>query len=766
MANRPNKAPGSKSLPSKEDILNFIKREYSAQSRRTKIGKREIAKAFDIKGDSKVALKALLKELEIEKAVGRKGKGFNLAGDLPPMVLANITGIDRNGDLIAVPSEWDIQRDGAIPSIHIRSANRGRLKGPSARVGDSALIRVDASNANKTSPPSGRIVKIVGKVQSKLVGVYKCKTGQLDGILLPVEKKGLDREIIVKSGDQGTASDNDLVIASLTKSGQFGVYFAKIIEVVGSLESEKSISLIAVHTHGIPDQFSSTALAEAEAALPATLESSHGIVREDWRSTPLITIDPEDAKDHDDAVHAVRDTDPANSGGYVVTIAIADVSSYVFQGSALDREALERGNSVYFPDRVVPMLPERISNDLCSLKPNEDRPALAVKITIGADGRKKKHSFHRILMRSAAKLSYSRAQSLIDGNSADEDKPLIEKILKPLWEAWSLQLSERNDRAPLELNLPERKLKLKADGSLDLVYIPPRLDAHRLVEDFMIMANVAAAETLESLQTPLIYRVHDEPSAEKLRAFGEVLASIGFKMTLQGALRPEFFNRILLKIEGSQHQAFVNDIVLRSQAQAEYSSGNYGHFGLNLRKYAHFTSPIRRYADLIVHRALINGLKLGPDGLNSETISKLPEIAASISAAERRAMHAERETIDRLIANHLAGQIGTEFAGRISGVTRSGLFIKLDDNGADGFIPAATIGKDYYRYDEAKHSLIGQQGSKTFRLGDKIRVKLVEASPVAGALRFAVLTEEKYADPFSTKIKKRAKSISGKKNRR
>ena len=766
MANRPNKALGTKSLPSKQEILDFIKSQSSEQSRPIKIGKREIAKAFDIKGNSRIALKALLKELEIEKAVGRTGKTFKPAGRLPSMVLANITRIDHNGDLVAVPAEWDIELDGPIPSIHIRSPNKGRTKSPSARVGDTALIRIDAANTNKTNANSGRIVKIVGKVQTKIVGVYKSKAGQADGILLPVEKKGLDREIIVKSGDQSTASDNDLVIASLTKSGQFGVYFAKIIEIVGSLASEKSISLIAVHTHGIPDQFSSTALAEAELARPATLESSHGIKREDWRSTPFITIDPEDAKDHDDAVHAIRDTAPDNSGGYIVTIAIADVSSYVSQSSALDREALERGNSVYFPDRVVPMLPEKISNDLCSLKPNKDRPALAVKITIGADGRKKKHSFHRILMRSAAKLSYSRAQSLIDGNSADGYTPLIEKILKPLWGAWSLQLSERNDRAPLELNLPERKLKLKADGSLDLVYIPPRLDAHRLIEDFMILANVAAAETLESLQTPLIYRVHDEPSAEKLRAFGEVLASIGFKMTLQGALRPEFFNRILLKIEGSPHQAFVNDIVLRSQAQAEYSNENYGHFGLNLRKYAHFTSPIRRYADLIVHRALIQGLKLGPDGLNGDTISKLPEIAATISAAERRAMHAERETIDRLIANHLAGQIGAEFSGRISGVTRSGMFIKLDDNGADGFIPAATIGKDYYRYDEAKHSLIGQHGSKTFRLGDNIRVKLVEASPVAGALRFAVLTEEKYVGSCSTKTKKRSKPNSDKKNRR
>ena len=370
-------------------------------------------------------------------------------------------------------------------------------------------------------------------------------------------------------------------------------------------------------------------------------------------------------------------------------------------GSALDREALERGNSVYFPDRVVPMLPERISNDLCSLRPAEDRPALAVRMIVGPDGRKKRHSFHRIMMRSAAKLSYQQAQAAIDGRPDGAAQPLLDPVLRPLWAAYGALKRARDAREPLFLDLPERKILLNPDGTVDRISVPERLEAHRLIEEFMIQANVAAAETLEKADSDLIYRVHDEPSLEKMRGLGEVLASIGRKLPKDGALQPALFNRILASVEGTEHQLFINEVVLRSQSQAEYAAENYGHFGLNLRRYAHFTSPIRRYADLVVHRALIRALKLGEGGLPAgTTLEELVEVAARISAAERRAMAAERETVDRLIAHHLADRIGAAFDGQISGVTRAGLFIKLNETGADGFIPASTIGADYYRFDE------------------------------------------------------------------
>jgi ribonuclease R len=404
-----------------------------------------------------------------------------------------------------------------------------------------------------------------------------------------------------------------------------------------------------------------------------------------------------------------------------------------------------RGNSVYFPDRVIPMLPERISNDLCSLRPNEDRAALAVRMTVGADGRKRAHSFHRVLIRSAAKLSYQQAQTAVDGWPDETTGPLFGGVLEPLYIAYRALKRARDARSPLDLDIPERKIVLTAHNTVDRVMTPERLDSHRLIEEFMILANVAAAETLERTSMPLIYRVHDEPDMERVNALREFLKTLDISLPKAGALRSEQFNHILARVKGRDVEKLVNEVVLRTQAQAEYAAENYGHFGLNLRRYAHFTSPIRRYADLVVHRGLIRAGRLGEDGLpDGEDVRTLGEISATISAAERRAMKAERETFDRLLAHFLADRVGATFDAHISGVTRAGLFVKLDDTGADGFIPARTIGTEYFRYHEDRHALIGSRSGETYRLGDCVSVKLVEAAPVAGALRFELLSEGRY----------------------
>ena len=496
------------------------------------------------------------------------------------------------------------------------------------------------------------------------------------------------------------------------------------------------MSLIALTTHHIPHVFSQAALKEAEAARPVRLAAP----REDWHSLPLVTIDPPDAKDHDDAVHAAPDSDPANPGGFVVTVAIADVAAYVRPGSALDRDALERGNSVYFPDRVVPMLPERISNDLCSLRPLEDRPALAVRMIVSAEGRKRAHSFHRIMMRSAARLSYEQAQAAIEGRPDETTAPLLDSVLRPIYAAHGVIKIERVRRDPLDLDLLERKLILDKKGRLAEVRWPERLEAHRLIEEFMILANVAAAETLEARHSPLIYRAHDAPSVEKLNDLVKFLGTIGVKLAKGDRVRPSHFNGVLSRVRGQAVEALVNEVVLRAQAQAEYSHENYGHFGLNLRRYAHFTSPIRRYADLIVHRALIRALDLGEGGLSDMRAGELAQVAEHISAAERRAMAAERETVDRLVAAHLADRVGAVFEARVAGVTRVGLFVKLNENGADGFVPAGTLGDDYFRYEEATRSLVGTRSGVTYRLGDAVQARLVEAAPFAGALRFEIVS--------------------------
>ncbi len=712
-------------LPSREELLAFI-RERSG-----KVGTREIARAFGAKNADRAALNRMLRELAEEGHIDRQRKRLHRAGALPPVVLADITGRDSDGEFLARPTEWDVEAHGEAPVIRIVTPRRAR-PGEVAGVGDRTLVRIEQSGEEM----SGRVIKLIDRAKHRVLGIFRSLPGG-GGRLVPIDKKQLGRELSISAGATGGAIDGDLVAVEVARHGRLGLATGSVIERLGSIKSERAVSLIAIHAHGIPQAFSRAALAEADAARPVSI-GGHNERREEWRAVPFVTIDPPDAKDHDDAVHAAPDADARNPGGHIVTVAIADVAHYVRPGSALDRAAAERGNSVYFPDRVVPMLPERISNDLCSLRPDEDRPALAVRMVIGADGRKRSHTFHRVLIRSAARLHYEQAQLAVSGRPDETTEPIVQKVLEPLYAAYRAVRHARDEREPLDLEIPERKIVLKSDGSVDRVIMPQRLEAHRLIEEFMILANVAAAETCERARVPLIYRVHDEPAPEKINALREFLATLDISLPKGGTLRPGGFNRILARVKGRDVERLVNEVVLRSQAQAEYSAENFGHFGLNLRRYAHFTSPIRRYADLIVHRALIRALALGTDGLAGDVDAPgLSEIAANISATERRAMKAERETADRLIAHFLADRVGAVFDGHISGVTRAGLFVELDETGADGFIPARHIGDEYFRFHEPSRAFVGS--SRAHRLGDPVTVELVEAAPVAGALRFKLV---------------------------
>jgi ribonuclease R len=723
------------SLPSKADILAFIGNKPG------KVGTREIARAFGLKNALRADLKRLLRELADEGSIEKRRKKLHHAGALPSTVLADITKRDSDGDLIATPDEWDEEAHGAAPKIRIHMPRNAR-PGEAAGLGDRVLLRVEETEDDEGIRHRGRVIRIIDHPKHRVLGIFR-KIQHGGGRLEPVDKKMLSRELAIPAGATANAEDGDLIAVETSRAQRLGLPTGRVVERLGSLKSERAVSLIAIHAHGIPSVFRRETQQESDAAKAATL---HG--REDWRNLPFITIDPPDAKDHDDAVYAEPDTASNNHGGYIVNVAIADVAHYVMPGSALDREALTRGNSVYFPDRVVPMLPERISNDLCSLRPQEDRAALAVRMVVGADGRKRSHTFHRILMRSAAKLSYQQAQSAIGGRTDENTETLVKPVLTPLYAAYEAMARARADRQPLDLDLPERKILLNGAGTVDRVITPERLEAHRLIEEFMILANVAAAETLERARVPLIYRVHDDPAMEKVQALREFLATLDIPFAKGGVLKAESFNRILARVKDHDAEQLVNEVVLRTQAQAEYAAENYGHFGLNLRRYAHFTSPIRRYADLIVHRGLIRALKLGHDGLPDGTDQKaLAEVSAQISATERRAMLAERETNDRLIAHFLADRIGASFDGRISGVTRAGLFVKLRDTGADGFVPARTIGDEYFHYDEKGHAMVGSRSGETYRLGDPVTVKLVEAAPVAGALRFKILSEGRHGRP-------------------
>lgn len=739
-------------LPTRDEVLKFIEENPD------RAGKRDLAKAFNIKGDARVYLKDLLRELGDEGLLEKRARRLSRPGTLPPISVLNIIGRDNDGGLISRPAEWDEENYGKPPVVTIRRTRLNKSSdGQAVGVGDRVLAKIFRNKDNDGPEYSARVIKVVDQSSNAVLGVLR-KLSNGEWRLEPVNRKQPEVQLDPKS--LADAESGDLVEVELTSSRRYGLPSGKVRQVVGSIDSEKALSMIAIHEHEIPHIFPDDVIREAEAAKPATLDG-----REDWRELPLLTIDPSDAKDHDDAVYAEPDTDPDNVGGHVVVVAIADVAAYVRPNSALDREALKRGNSVYFPDRVVPMLPERISNDLCSLRELEDRPSLAVRMVFDANGHKKSHKFHRILMRSAAKLAYAQAQAAIDGATDEKTAPILDTILKPLWAAYGALKRGRDAREPLELDLPEKKILLGPDGKVDKVIVPERLDAHKLIEEFMIQANVAAAEVLEAHRQPLIFRIHDEPALAKQESLREFLRTLEINLAKGLTLKPAQFNRILEAVDGTDHQDLVNQVVLRTQSQAIYSPDNIGHFGLHLRKYAHFTSPIRRYADLTVHRALIKALGFGKDGLTTDEEAHLEETAALISSTERRAMLAERETVDRLIAHFLAAHLGDEYEGRVTGVTKAGLFVSLATYGADGLVPISTLGNEYYLYDEANHALAGEKSGKGFRLGDNVTVRLVEALPVAGALRFEMVSEP-HSLPMSTRSHHKAsKGMRGRKGK-
>jgi ribonuclease R len=517
---------------------------------------------------------------------------------------------------------------------------------------------------------------------------------------------------------------------------RYGPKRGKVLEVVGREDDPRAASLIAIHARGIPTGFPPDAEAEAEAAQPPTLAG-----RTDLRAMPLVTIDPPDARDHDDAVYAEPDDDPRNPGGWIVWVAIADVAAYVRPGSALDAVARDKSNSVYFPDRVEPMLPEVLSAGLCSLREGEPRACLAVRMVFGRDGRKRSHRFHRGLMRSAAKLSYEEAQAAIDGRPDDRAQPLMERVLTPLFAAYAVLKFGRDLRAPLEIESAERRIHFGADGQIASITPRASLPAHKLIEEFMIQANVCAAETLEQRRTPLIYRVHDTPSDEKIQALVDFLDTLGIAWSKGQRPTTERFDKLLAQTRGGPHADIVNEVVLRTQMQAIYDTDNIGHFGLNLDRYAHFTSPIRRYADLVVHRGLIRALGLGDDGLTDTDVVRMKETAEHITMAERRAMAAERDATDRYVAAFLSERVGAEFQGRITGVTRFGLFVRLAETGADGLVPISSLGGEYFRHDERAHALVGERTGGRWRLGREVDVRLKEAVPITGGLLFEMLSD-------------------------
>ena len=697
-------------IPSKTEILDWIAENPA------KTAKRDIAKAFGIKGAARIDLKRLLRELEDEGQLQKRKSSYRDASKLPPVSVLQVLGPDADGDLFAKPLEWAGAGD-APRILMVMKASE-----PALGAGDRILGRLTEVTGEDYAY-TGRLIRQIGANPLRILGVFRVAAE--GGRIVPVDK-GSQKEWTVAAGATEGAKDGELVEAEQAgPKGRMGLPKARIVARLGDPTQPRAVSLIAIHQHGIPDHFPDDVIAEADSAEPAGLNG-----RDDLRGLPLITIDPWDARDHDDACCAI----PNGEGGFALWVAIADVAHYVTPGSGLDREARTRGNSTYFPDRVVPMLPDRLSGDLCSLHEGVPRACIAVEMQIDRDGNKTSHRFVRGLMMSPASLNYEEVQAAMDGDVNAKVAPLLKDVIRPLYGCYDALKKAREKRQPLELDLPERKIILNEAGKVEDVAFKDRLDAHRLIEEFMVLANVAAAETLVEKKTALLFRVHEEPSQEKLDALRETAGASGLILAKGQVLKTAHLNRLLDQAAGTDDAELINIATLRSMTQAYYNPENFGHFGLALQAYAHFTSPIRRYSDLIVHRALVTAHGWGSDGLTPEDTAQLADTAQAISDTERRSMVAERDTTDRYLAAFLNDRVGAVMGGRISGIAKFGVFVKLDETGADGMIPIRNLGDEYFHYDADSQTLMGSDTGVVITLGQRVTVKLIEAAPVTGGL--------------------------------
>ena len=738
------------SMPQKKaDILAWI----SANPKQ--LDKSDISKAFRLKGSERTALNRILKELESEgKFVGAqkdKDDREKMIGKFPPVSVLRVIEIDESGDLFLQPENWD--RKDKPPRILMAVRPDEAPLG----LGDQILARV-ASVLDEEHQYEARPIRRIEKTHTKILGIYRSKG--TSGRIVPIDKSG--KEWRVAKEEENGAKDGELVeaIRSGPKS-RMGLPQARIIKCLGNPSAQRAISSIAIHQHNIEDTFSQQVLKEAKLSTDYKLTE-----RKDLCHLPFITIDPDGARDHDDAVFAQADSDPKNKGGFLIWVAIADVAHYVRPGTALDQTARKRGNSTYFPDRVVPMLPEVLSADLCSLQEGARRPCLAVCLRIDSKGNKIAHEFYRAIICSVASLTYEEVQHGVEGTPNDRVLPLLEAVIRPLYKAYSALCVERQKRQPLELELPERLICLNKSGDVTGVKFKDRLDAHKLIEEFMILANVAAAECLVAKREPCLFRIHQEPEKEKIEALRDTAQSVGLNLARGQILKTKHLNQLLRQAEKQNEAELLSMSILRAMTQAYYSRENFGHFGLALRAYAHFTSPIRRYADLVVHRALIRAHKWGEGGLTQEEEATLEKTSDQISISERRSMAAERDTLDRYLAIYLSKKIGNEFSGRISGVVKFGVFVRLDETGAEGLVPIRSLGREYFTLDKKFNRLMGSESGFKLSLGQNVTVRLAEATSENGGIIFELLTVEGSTVPSRFAGKSRLKKRGAFKNTR
>jgi ribonuclease R len=707
--------------------------------------RRDIARAFRIKGADRRHLKELLKELELKGQLERKGKSYK-SKSIDNLVVVEFVGEDPEGDLIAVPihdAQEDYYKSIILDLSHFKPAHFG--------VGDKLVVRVSQADEGHYVGKVIRKLEVEGKT---LVGVIE-QMNRDRWVIRPVNRR--DRNVYMADiSEIPSIQDGELVEAEIVHDSSSQRPTAIVREVLESSDfMQKKLSVIAIHTYDLPYKFPDDVLKLSERCQPPDLSD-----RIDLRHVPLVTIDDEDARDHDDAVWAGPDANPKNPGGWHIIVAIADVSYFVKSLDAIDFEALARSNSVYFPDQVIPMLPERLSNELCSLKPNVDRPCLAVNLYINGQGELARYDFFRTMIRSHGKLTYKDVQASIEQRPNKIDESLQAHVIPDLYRAYKVLKRAKDKRGPLDLDLPERKIVLSPEGRIESVLPRARFDSHRLIEEMMILANTAAAKLLSDKQIPTLYRVHDEPDPEKIEELRSFLKGTSVSLPKGQVMRPQNFNTILNKVADTPAAHAINELVLRSQAQAVYSPDNIGHFGLNLARYCHFTSPIRRYADLIVHRGILSLLEKDTAHY-PYNVERLVGIGEEVSEKERRAAKAENETIDRYVAHFLEDRVGDVLEAKISGITEFAVFLTLEETGASGILPLRNLSGDYYQYDSKRHTLMGRKTKHKLTLGDRIDVRLESADLFTGGLVFSQIfnpTVKKGFQNFSKKGKKVRKS--------
>jgi len=562
----------------------------------------------------------------------------------------------------------------------------------------------------------GRLVEVLERVTNEVVGTF----GRDKGIDVIVCEGESEARVLIPRGQSAGARSGDVVRAAIVQhpTGRTDA-IGQVIRVVGRFDDPGIQTDIAILSHGLPDEWPD-AVQRDVGTLPATVRSSAKRDRVDLRKYPLVTIDGADAKDFDDAIYCER-----RGGGWRLIVAIADVSHYVEPDTALDREALARGTSVYFPDRVLPMLPEALSNGLCSLRPRVDRLCLACDMEVSSKGEVTRSQFYEGVMRSTERLTYSEAERILSGK-IDDKRVALRAQLEPLREVYRAFAGRRRRRGAIDFDLPQTAIELDDRGRVSDVHVVERLITHKIIEECMIAANVEAAKRIRKARIPGLYRVHDGPDADRIEELTVFLQGLGLKLSSPSQIRPRDLSRLIESVAGRPEAEIIETVILKSMSRAHYQPRNVGHFGLALPSYSHFTSPIRRYPDLLLHRAIKQLLRRGKAQGFRYTLQEMERLGEHCSRAERRADEAVWQVEERLKCAYLQDRIGDEFDVLVTGITSFGLFVRLPDLQIDGLVHVTALPRDNYHQTAAGTALTGERTGTTFRLTDRLKVKLIK----------------------------------------